>query len=128
MKDIDINVMLTQVAAGKASFPFWLEHFGITYQRLGETLGWPMPQHIVSVRHHLDHWPMKDHAAILYARSLYDAGKVEMVTGREDLTASMDIIGPAKSVFVFILYQIPRVRQARIRRYFSRFGNEVDAP
>jgi hypothetical protein len=70
-----------------------------------------MRKYIVAIRHADRHWDKNKYPGLDQARRDYDAGRIEMITGRDG--------------FNFILYAIPRTEIAKKRRvYFSRnFGD-----
>lgn len=67
---------------GKLNFNKLLTIYQITPVELATLLGVPNPTLIVAVRPALDTWPARYAMAILEARSAYDQGVVELITGR----------------------------------------------
>jgi hypothetical protein len=96
--------------SGKIELPALLSTFNLSHRALGEMMGFPMPQYIVTIRYKEYRWPFGDAPRVDVARMAYDAGRVEVCQGR---TAE----------FV-ILYSIPRKKYTKERPYFTRYGQE----
>lgn len=78
--------------------------------RICADVGFQFPDKVVSVRH-VDEgeWPFDDHQAIRAARMEYDAGQVELASGRE--------------MNHFVLYRFPRKKLRRNHlNYFNPPG------
>lgn len=79
-----------------------------TFEGLAAYLGVRLPFNVVSIRaSDTGDWPPEDMVRIHLARENYEAGLVEMATGRH-LSRH------------FVLYSFTRVHQASLRTYFSQ--------
>lgn len=74
-----------------------------------ETIGYPMRDYIVAVRHQYDSlWPARHIDRIEMAREAYDKGVCELTQGRFHEH--------------FVLFAIPRRQRAPSRFYFTQVG------
>lgn len=97
---------------GKASFETLLLTYRCTIGQLAEALDVPHPHDIIAFRHAQEWWPHEFVMPILAARSRYDEGLVELMTGR---------FGNH-----FFLYQFVRQKRGGKRYYFTILGNGIE--